>query len=267
MKKFSIIFLACLSLAACQEKADKALEVDEEPVEVVENPAAEGFNAEASDEKAIALADSVMQAMGGRPAWDNTRYLSWNFFGARELLWDKKTGRVRIEVPNDFTVYLIDMQADTGRIMRYGEEISHPDSVAKYVERGKQIWVNDSYWLFMPFKLKDSGVTLTYAGKDSMQSGAPAEVVELQFEEVGFTPENKYKVYIDPQDKLVKQWAFYRHASADTPNFITPWEDYQRYGDILLSGERGERDITDIAVYEEMPEAAFTDFEFQVEGE
>ena len=264
MKKLSVLFISLLALSACRESADKVMEAEEETFVVVGNPAADGFNAEASDDKAIALADSVMQAMGGRPAWDNTRYLSWNFFGARELLWDKETGRVRIEVPNDFAIYLIDMQADTGRIMRYGEEMTQPDSVAKYVERGKQMWVNDSYWLLMPFKLKDSGVTLTYAGKDTMQSGAPAEVVQLQFEEVGFTPENKYKVYIDPQDQLVKQWAFYRQASADTPNFITPWEDYQRYGNILLSGERGERDITDIAVYEEVPDAAFTDFDFQL---
>lgn len=264
MKKISFIFLSCLLLGACQEGTETVSEAEEVAIEEVENPAAPGFNAEASDEKAIALADSVMLAMGGRSAWDNTRYLGWNFFGARKLLWDKETGRVRIEVPNDFSVYLIDMQADTGRIMRYGEEMTHPDSVAKYVERGRQIWVNDSYWLLMPFKLKDSGVTLTYAGKDSMQNGTPAEVLQLQFEEVGFTPENKYKVYIDPEDQLVKQWAFYREASADTPNFITPWTNYQQYGNILLSGERGERDITDIAVYEQMPEAAFTDFEFQV---
>lgn len=261
MKKLSILFLACLSLAACQGDSDRIDQVEELP-EANENPAAEGFRAEASDAKAIALADSVMLAMGGREAWDETRYLGWDFFGARQLLWDKETGRVRIEVPNDFTVYLVDMQADTGRIMRYGEELTDPDSVAHYVEQAEKIWVNDSYWLLMPFKLKDSGVALTYVGQDTLQTGEPAEVVQLQFEDVGFTPQNKYQVYIDPQDQLVKQWAFYREADADTPNFITPWEDYQEHGNILLSGERGERDITDITVYEEVPEEAFTEFEY-----
>lgn len=261
MKKLSILFLACLSLAACQGNSDNVKQVEEIPA-TNENPAAEGFRADASDAKAIALADNVMQAMGGRKAWDETRYIGWNFFGARQLLWDKETGRVRIEVPNDFTVYLVDMEADTGRIMRYGEEVTDPDSVVKYVEQAKKIWVNDSYWLLMPYKLKDSGVALTYAGEDTLQTGETAEVVQLQFENVGFTPQNKYHVYIDPQDQLVKQWAFYREAEADTPNFITPWTDYQQYGDILLSGERGERDITDIAVYDELPEEAFTEFEY-----
>jgi hypothetical protein len=252
MKKITLFLLAAsLSLAACERFFGE------------ENPPAEGFRAEASDERAIALADSVMQALGGRRAWDNTRYLSWNFFGARRLLWDKDKQRVRIEVPEDFSIYLIDLEHASGRIMRYGEELTHPDSLAKYVERGRQIWVNDSYWLFMPFKLKDSGVTLKYVGEDTMQGGAPAEVLELRFEEVGFTPENKYRIYIDPQEHLVKQWAFYRQAANEQPDFITPWSDYQQYGQIKLAGDRGERDISEIAVHDKVPDEAFTSFEYQ----
>lgn len=251
MKNLSLLFIAFLLFAACESFSGE------------ENPPAEGFNAEASDPEAIALADSVMLAMGGRDAWEDTRYLQWNFFGARELLWDKEKGHVRIEVPDDFTVYLIDLENNKGRIMRNGEELTQPDSVAKYVQKGKEIWINDSYWLFMPFKLKDSGVTLTYAGKDKMQNGADAKVVQLTFNEVGVTPENKYKVYIDPQDHLVKQWAFYRQASADTPDFITPWEGYQQFGQIKLAGDRGENDITNIAVHDNVPVEAFTDFNYQ----
>lgn len=253
MKKIYSFLLAGLLLSACDSFSGE------------ENPPAEGFKAEASDAQAIALADSVMLAMGGREAWDDTRFLSWNFFGARKLLWDKEKGHVRIEIPNDFSVYLIDLENNKGRIMQFGEEVTNPDSVAKYVEKGKEIWINDSYWLFMPFKLKDSGVTLTYGGKDKMQDGSEAEVVQLTFDEVGVTPENKYQVYIDAQDHLVKQWAFYRQASADTPDFVTPWTGYEQYGNIKLAGDRGERDITEIAVHENVPVEAFSDFEYQME--
>ncbi|WP_133273578.1 hypothetical protein [Hymenobacter radiodurans] len=45
-------------------------------------PAAEGFDQAGSDPKAIAIADKVMNAMGGYDAWRNTRYLAWSFFGA-----------------------------------------------------------------------------------------------------------------------------------------------------------------------------------------
>lgn len=223
------------------------------------NPPAEGFNEANSDEQAIMIADSVMQAMGGRKAWDTTRYVSWNFFGARTLLWDKQSGDVRIEVPRDSSVYIVNVNSDQGQVMMGGEKLTDPDSLAKYVKKGKSMWINDSYWLFMPFKLKDSGVTLTYVGQDTIQGGEEASVLELRFDSVGDTPQNKYRVYVDPQDHLVKQWAYYPEATMDTPRFVTPWTEYEEHGSLLLSGDRGERDITEIEVMESIPEGTFTD--------
>ncbi len=225
------------------------------------NPPAEGFNAAASDERAIAIADSVMKAMGGRRAWDNTRYIGWNFFGARELLWDKKSGLVRIQMPSDSTVFLINVKTDTGRVMLDGKRLENQDSLAKYVQRGESIWINDSYWLLMPFKLKDSGVTLKYQGQDTIQGGQAAQVLQLTFDGVGDTPQNKYRVFVDQDDHLVKQWQFYRDAADEEPAFTTPWKDYQKHGDILLSGDRGQRQITNIHVYESVPDRVFHSFE------
>ena len=51
------------------------------------NPAAEGFDAAGSDAKAITVADEVMEKMGGRANWDNTRYVTWKFFGRRMHVW------------------------------------------------------------------------------------------------------------------------------------------------------------------------------------
>lgn len=268
MKSFlSVIVVLCFMnwLISCQS-SDQSQEnlTQVNPGLAEANPPAEGFDQEGSDTTAIQIADEVMQAMGGRQAWDSTRYLTWNFFGNRSLLWDKHTGKVRIEVPQDSAIYLINIQEDTGKVMMHGKEITTPDSLAKYVEQGKKIWVNDSYWLLMPFKLKDSGVTLTYVGEDTIQGGKQADVLELRFKNVGFTPENKYRVYVDQNDHLVKQWAFYPQASMDTPRFVTPWEGYQKYGDIMLAGGRGDREITNIEVMQDVPDSMFTSMEFQM---
>jgi hypothetical protein len=225
------------------------------------NLPAEGFNESTSDQQAIEIADAVMEAMGGRKAWDTTQYIAWNFFGNRSLLWDKQTGNVRIDSPRDSTIYLINVFDNTGKVMKNGEEITQPDSLQKYIDRGKGIWINDSYWLVMPFKLKDSGVTLTYKGEDTISGGNAADVLQLQFQDVGNTPQNKYDVYVEKTSNLVKQWAYYREAAMDTPNFVTPWNDYQQYGSILLGGNRGERAITDIKVLEEVSAEAFISFE------
>ena len=109
----------------------------------------------------------------------------------------------------------------------------------------------------MPFKLKDSGVTLTYVGEDTTQTGVKADLVRLTFEGVGVTPQNAYNVWIDYDNKLIQQWAYFSDATNEEPNFVLPWTDYEKYGDIMLSGERGDRDLTDIKVLKKAPKGAF----------
>lgn len=224
------------------------------------NPPAADFDMAGSDQKAVQIADEVMNAMGGRKAWDNTHLIAWNFFGARKLVWDKWTGTVRIDNLKDDQTVLLNVNNDKGRVFRKGEEMTNPDSVAKYVKQGKGAWINDSYWLVMPFKLKDSGVTLKYTGEENMQDGKPADVLQLTFKSVGNTPENKYKLWVDKTTRLISQWAYYPKATDEAPRFTLPWIDYQKHGGILLSGERGERDLTDIMVFTGLPGEVFSEF-------
>lgn len=222
------------------------------------NPPAPGFFEEASDKEAIQLADDVMASMGGRKAWDQTRYVGWNFFGRRYLIWDKKEKRARIDDLRDSTVYLINLVDETGTIFRGDQEIKEPALADSLVDRGIGIWINDSYWLVMPFKLKDSGVTLTYQGIKPTTEGKDADVLSLVFEEVGNTPQNKYLVYIDQESRLVSQWDYYSNREDSIPRISTPWKNYQPFGKIMLSGDRGQNKLTNIRVWDEVPEALFT---------
>lgn len=116
----------------------------------------------------------------------------------------------------------------------------------------------------MPFKLKDSGLTLKYLRQDTTQAGIPAYLLQLTFQEVGDTPENKYHVYVDTGSYLVRQWAYFPRAGDEEPAFVTPWDDYRQYGAILLSGNRGKRALADIKVLENVPEGAFSSLEFML---
>ncbi|MTI22417.1 hypothetical protein E1176_15400 [Fulvivirga sp. RKSG066] len=255
MRKFILVTILPCALWACNQPAENTVE----NVEV--NPAAEGFNLKESDSVAITIADSVMVAMGGREAWDNTKVISWNFFGIRDLVWDKSTGRVRIEDKRDSSIYLVNIHENTGRVMRNGEEVTQPDSLKKYVERGKSIWINDSYWLVMPFKLKDSGVTLKYDRKDTTQAGEQAHILALTFNNVGDTPNNKYEVFVDEEDNLIKQWSYFRSFEQDSASAIWPWDNYKEYNGILLSADRSDnRGPKAVKVTDEVPEEVFTEF-------
>ncbi|GAB2563640.1 hypothetical protein [Spirosoma areae] len=226
-----------------------------------ENPPMPDFNAQGSDAKAIDIADQVMKAQGGRKNWDATHYLAWNFFGYRTLIWDKYTGNVRIENLKDDTKILINVNDGKGKVSKNGAQVTQADTVSKYLKEGKEAWINDSYWLVMPFKLKDSGLTLKYGGEDTTQAGTKADVLRLTFEGVGVTPQNGYKIYVDKQRHLVSQWAHFKEAHQAEPTFVMPWNDYRTYGKIKLSGDRGERKLTDIHVLEQLPESVFTSFE------
>ena len=61
------------------------------------------------DPKAIAVADRVMETLGGREAWQATRYLRFDFAVEREgktlvrraHTWDRRTGRYRVEATDE----------------------------------------------------------------------------------------------------------------------------------------------------------------------
>ena len=247
----ALLIILIVGLLACQPSSNDSTGA---------NPAAPGFNEAESDASAIAIADEVMQAMGGRKAWDETRYIQWTFFGRRTLTWDKKEKKCRIEVPGDALTILVNLDDNSGKVKKGDEVFTQQDSLAKYLQMGKEIWINDSYWLVMPFKLKDSGVTLRSIGVDTMQGGIDADVLELTFQEVGVTPDNRYLVYVDKESRLVGQWDFYTTYQDTVPRFSTPWADYQAHGNIQLSGNRGRGSLTDIAVYDDLPNSLFTEF-------
>ena len=234
-----------LAAAACRQT----------PAPEPANPAAQGFDEALSDPEAIEIADAVMEAMGGRKSFDDTRYLAWNFFGFRTHVWDKQTGDLRFEQGPSLT--LMNVHSKEGRVWRDGEEVTDATALAEALQAGYESWVNDSYWLLMPYKLKDSGVTLKHLGDGTTEAGRDAHVLQLTFRDVGVTPDNKYHVYVDKERMLVEQWSYFESYEDEEPGFKTPWARWTRHGEILLSGDRGERQLSDIQVFSELPRAVF----------
>lgn len=241
-------FLLALSLiTSCSPK-----------ISTPDNPPAPGFNMVGSDTKAIAIANEVMQAMGGRKAWDETRCISWNFFGRRNLTWDKQASLCRIEWATRPLKIIVNLSDGTGKVLLNEVEQTHPDSLAKYLDIGKKVWINDSYWLAMPFKLKDSGVTLKYLGESKTEVGEASDLLQLTFAGVGVTPDNKYHVWVDKKSHLVTQWAYFEKFADEKPQIVNAWGGYKKCGKILLATERGSRGkLEPVDVWETLPDGIF----------
>ena len=73
----------------------------------------------------------------------------------------------------------------------------------------------------MPYKLKDSGVTLRDLGEQADEAGAMCDVIALTFKEVGRTPQNKYHVFVDKSSRLVTHWNYWKDRSVDESRSVS----------------------------------------------
>jgi hypothetical protein len=169
------------------------------------------------------LANAVWKASGGEN-WPNVKAIDFTFavekggktLASAEHHWDvaAQTDRVRWK-GKDVTVNLADPGTDGAAKAAYAR------------------WVNDSYWLLAPLKLKDRGIHLADEGKKEMD-GVEREVIRLSFDQVGLTPGDQYRLYIDPSTKLVGSWDYMPEPGKSTHG---TWENYQKSGGLTLATE------------------------------
>jgi hypothetical protein len=161
-------------------------------------------------------------------------------------------------------VALFNVNTKEGDVFLNGTPV---DSTQKdeLIKRAYQRFINDSYWLLMPVKMFDPGVTRTY---EADSSGGDMEVIRLSFADVGLTPGDQYWVYVDKESGRVDHWAFrlQHHPPDHVPQPIR-WADYKTLqapgGEILVSERKvrnGSVTYTDsVAAPAEVDDAAFTD--------
>jgi hypothetical protein len=262
---------AVIILAACTGSAAQS----PAPVSEPSPPASPAYPDAASmpnDPRATAVADRVMQALGGKEAWDNTRFLRFSFgserdgkFVGRTHTWDKWTGRYRVEgVTREGDPFITVMNLNTrqGAAWLKGRPLEG-DEWNQQLERAYGMWVNDTYWLLMPYKMRDPGVILSYAGEEKGANGAMYDKVKLTFDNVGLTPRDAYWVWVNRDTGMVDRWDFVLKGEAVPPTTFL-WTGWKKYGGIMLAGERTNTAdgrkilLPDIAVLDTVPDSVFT---------
>jgi hypothetical protein len=94
-------------------------------------------------------------------------------------------------------------------------------------------WVNDSYWLLAPLKIRDRGVKVEAGGLKDL-NGVACETVRLKFDNVGLTPTDQYVLYIDPKTKLPLAWDYIPQSGT---GMQATWEKFQLFGGLNLATE------------------------------
>ncbi|MEO6191781.1 MAG: hypothetical protein ABIS20_02135 [Thermoanaerobaculia bacterium] len=215
---------------------------------------------------AESVAAHVMQSLGGQQAWDNTRYIRFNFVGRRAHWWDKGSGRHRVEWDSkekQHYVVLENVNTKEGRAWLDGKPLDG-EKAKEALENAYGAWVNDTYWLIEPYKLRDPGVNLAYDGEEAID-GKTYDKLALSFGKVGLTPGDRYWVYVNRDTGLVDRWAYIlQDMPKEGPPTVWKWEGWQKYGNIMLAphrtqvGNERKLELTDIAVMDQLPDSVFT---------
>ncbi|MBN8576506.1 MAG: hypothetical protein J0L66_06155 [Cytophagales bacterium] len=239
MKIIYGLFLVGLVLGCSTEK--------KEPVVAPEA----GFNLALSDPAAIQLADSVMQALGGRSNWDKIRFITWKSQdGLTTYYWDKSKRRARMEDGINNSVTLINLANGTTRVAVNGSE--NPANAAA----ANAAFSRALYSLALPFLTKSQNFSLLYMGEDTLARQRYNSLVLVPKD----SAEGRYKLFVDKTAKLVRYWSYYPAAAAPA-EFILPFDNYEKQSDILFSGNRSAgQGPTSIKVEAELADKLFTEF-------
>lgn len=184
---------------------------------------------------ASTVTHEMVEAMGGKTALSSVRYIRFNFevfsegkkFSEHRHLWDRYTGKYRVEGKardGEYCVLFDDIYNKIGRA--YSEDNILKDSaLADKIKYGYRRYINDTYWLLMPWKWEDPGVQAVYEGVrfDSL-TGVSCDVIKLTFDSVGLTPKDTYWAYVDTKTHLMVKWVFELQDNKETGEFR--WADW-----------------------------------------
>ncbi len=208
-------------------------------------PNSEADDLSKSDPRALTVVDQLWQALG-MAQWRKAGYLSFRWIVESEGQtradyrhdWNRVEGTYRVEGTNrdkQHFVALFNTGTRKGEVYVDGEKVTTDSTLAQMLEHAYGRFINDSYWLIMPYKLKDPGVVLTYEGQ-AERDGSQFDVLKVTFENVGLTPGDTYWAYIDRKDHLMKRWEYFLEGwDADRERTATTWEDWRDFGGVRLA--------------------------------
>lgn len=218
--------------------------------------------------QAEAVWGRLTRAMGGMEAFQAPRYLLFQFVvqskgetvADYDHAWDRQTGDYRLTGVNEegkpFIALFNIHRYEKGVAWVDGKQLDG-DALTLMLRSAYQRFINDSYWLLMPWKWEDPGVHLEMQDPQ-MMDGSTYDVVNLTFDQgIGLTSRDRYWAYVSRENGLMEHWGFILEGTDATEPSLWDWEDWEDAGNgVLLSRRKSNRE-RDLAIV--FPKAQLTD--------
>ena len=221
---------------------------------------------------AAEIAKRVFDTAAGAE-WERARYLSFAFTFERDgkvvssipQRYDRFTGDYRVEGKNREGVpYLVIMNVNTkqGRAWLDGKEVSDPKAL---LESGYGRFINDTYWLLLPLKLRDPGSRLDLAETKTDECGRTYDILKISFESgVGLTSGDQYWMWVNRDTNLIDRWEMKLQGDKpEDPRNVYLFKRLERSGGVLLSTAKESTTrpvrvlLNDFVVSDKVPAGAF----------
>jgi hypothetical protein len=222
----------------------------------------------AKADRAATIARAVWDELGGDAGWNRARYFRFDFIVEkgdklvvrRAHYWDRFTGRYRVDGtgPNGPYSVWFDVNTRRGDAFVGGKRVTDAAQAKAAVEKGYGAFINDTYWLLAPYKLRDPGVHLELAGAEGDR-----DILKLTFDNVGLTPKDVYWLFVERSHHRVVGWKYVLDGGSGPPTEFS-WSDWKQVGPILLASTRAHATeptkirFESLAVSEKPDEAALT---------
>jgi hypothetical protein len=130
------------------------------------------------------LARKIEQAVN-KDAWDETRFVAWEFISGTKYLWDKEKKAVQVSW-GDYRV-LLNTPTGTGVAYENDKLVENAEESQKLLDKAWSQFANDSFWLCAPMKLFDPGTRRSIAKNKDGEEG-----LLVQYTSGGVTPGDSY---------------------------------------------------------------------------
>ena len=153
-----------------------------------------------SGPQAEELTQKMMSAINNE-AWQEVKFISWNFGGRQTHLWDKE--RHLAQVTWGENTVLVDPNEVTGVAYVNGQKVSDDSSSDKLVKQAWKHFINDSFWLNAPSLARQPGTTRSIVqGEDGLDQ------LMITYTSGGDTPGDSYLWKLDANGRPIsyKMW-------------------------------------------------------------
>jgi hypothetical protein len=200
------------------------------------------------DRESEPIVRALTDAMGGQATWDRLPCFRFDFVLVKDgkeaqrysHWWDKRRGRCRVEGPDERgrqVTAIFNLSDRKGLAFIDGIGESDSAKVADILNWGYERWVNDTYWVMMPFKLRDPGVRIRYSRPDRTLQ-AKYDVLEVTFVPgTGLTSDDHYWLYVNRTSHLIDRWDYLLTGRKPPPSSAS-WEAWSSIGAVKLSLQR-----------------------------